>query len=348
MNDDLIYELTAKYLAGECSDEETEMIRSLIKINPEYELIFEELEKIWITKKSKPDAWDVEKVWDKLVEKINKPEPVGSIQNLVKRNYRPGNHHLRNNWFLRFAAVFLIIGLTVLSVIYLDNYRAADLTVLNELKTEKGQRAQIQLEDGSEIRLNVDSKISYPAQFDTNLRFIHLTGEAYFDIAADERPFLVYVDQAVIEIVGTRFNVQAYSDEDEIHVLVTDGKVNVGYMDSTDEHTLLEKGDIASLKRDGFMSVNQDVRNQDHLGWLDRRLTFNEVSLLQVSKTLERWYGISINLMSPEVEGLRLTATFEDESLQEILRVIQLALQLDIELKDKEVLISSTPDRQAG
>jgi transmembrane sensor len=163
----------------------------------------------------------------------------------------------------------------------------------------------------------------------------------------DERPFVVYADEAVVEILGTEFNVQAYEvqayeEEEEIQVVVTDGRVAVRHIDAPeDQAAFLERGDMASLRRNGTssLSVIRDVDLRRHLGWLEYRLEFDGASLDQVVKRLERWYNIDINLADPSLSDIIFTGVFEGESVYEVLQTLQISLDLEYEIQGQEVTL---------
>jgi transmembrane sensor len=234
----------------------------------------------------------------------------------------------------------MIIGLTSLfAVFYFGDFNQEEQFVTKEVITQKGQRVQVQLTDGSRIHLNAASKITYPEQFESDNRTIHLTGEAYFDINRDERPFIVYTDEVVVEILGTEFNVQAYEGED-VEVVVADGQVEVKLASNTNgESAILQRGEMARVDRSaesGFILM-QGVDLQRHLGWMEYRLIFDDTPMNRVFRQLERWYGVDINYTDPAIAEMTLSANFEDEPLQAVLQVIKLALNLEYEIRGNNV-----------
>lgn len=352
MNTKLNYELIAKYLAGECTDQETEKIKILISEDPEKALIFRQMQQIWEArnKNIRLKPWAVEKVWGQLSREMDHTDSISARASVKKRENIGKFRQMQNSWIIRFAAIFLIAGLTALfAITYFDNLQSDEQPVMKEVLTERGQRAQLQLEDGSALQLNVDSKVKYPQVFDSDIRKVYLSGEAYFDIAQDERPFFVYADNAIIQILGTEFNVRAYTEDQEVQVIVADGIVNVGYSgNSEEEFSLLGKGDMASLQNNGLLSIAHGINVQDHLGWLERRLLFEETPMEEVSKKLERWYGVDIRFRDEGLAQLRLSATFIDEPLLEVLRVIQLALDIDYDIHDGEVVFFPNHVTESG
>ena len=246
-------------------------------------------------------------------------------------------------WMIRFAAVFLIAALTsVFTILYMAEPEQEEMKIFSEVVTERGQRATINLDDGSRIRLNSGSKLLYPEEFDSEQRYVQLYGEAYFEIAGDERPFIVKADEAVIEILGTEFNVHAYEDREDIKVVVADGMVSVRSDRASYEHSAsLGKGDMATLKRgsEGDVNVTQNVNLRRHLGWMQYRLNFDNIPLSQVASTLQRWYGVDIEFENDQLREKKLTADFEDASIHEVIRVIEIALNVEHEMKGRKITL---------
>ena len=347
MKNDVNYNLITRYVAGECSEEEAFALESRMKNDSELAKIVEELQNIWDAKNQRPNSWDVESAWKRFnrelarTQKTHQKKPTRSKP--ILEHKRPGK-----SWFLRITAVFMVVGLTGLfALLSFDEGEEMDEFITKEVITEKGQRIQIQLDDGSRIQLNADSKITYPEFFESDSRTVHLSGEAYFEVYHDERPFIVHTDGVAIEILGTKFNVQAY-EEESIEVVVADGKVGVKLSEILESETnVLERGDMARMDRagNGTLSVYRDVDIQNHLGWLEHRLTFDDVTMDRVTTQLERWYGVDIEITDPTVVELALSANFENESLQEVLRVIKLALNIEYELEGRQVTFYKSPDR---
>ena len=168
-----------------------------------------------------------------------------------------------------------------------------------------------------------------------------LSGEAYFEIARDERPFIVYAEGAEIEILGTEFNVTAYRGEDELQIVVADGVIDVSFTDNNQTSrgiAQLIKGDRVEIERStGAYSLSHNVDLSHHLGWLDYQLEFDDRPVGEVARTLERWYGIEVRFSEPELAGLRLSASFIEDSVQEVIRVMELSLGLEADVDGREI-----------
>lgn len=344
-NNNLDYNQIAKYLAGECTPEEVRKIETLMKTDSEFSKIVKEFEKIWITKNTDHGIeWDMEGVWFNIREEIDEENRDTHIKKLKPRHT---NDNIRRRtgmkWMIRFAAVFLIVSLTsVFTMFYMTEPKQEEMNTFSEVVTERGQRATVNLNDGSRIQLNSGSKLLYPQEFDSGQRYVKLYGEAYFEIASDARPFIVKADEAVIEILGTEFNVYAYEDREDIKVVVAEGMVSVRSDRAPYEYSAsLGKGDMATLKRgsEGDVNVTQNVNLRRHLGWMEYRLNFDNIPLSHVASTLHRWYGVDIEFENDQLRDKTLTADFEDASIHEVIRVIEIALNVEHEMKGRKITL---------
>jgi len=341
----LNYNELARYVAGECSSREKAKIESRIEFDPEFSRSVEEVKKIWDTKMQHMQSWNVDKNWTSLNEIILK-----ETENQLSRDFnRNRKNHIKQRksslaWGIWVAAIFVIAGtISLFGVIYFGDSTGEQSTVKKEVTTERGERAEVQLNDGTVVKLAPESHLIFAQEFDQHERSVHLSGEAYFEVTSDDdRPFYIFADEIVVQILGTSFVVKAYQEED-IQVVVASGKVNIGYKNSADELShmvLLREGDLARFQHaDKVLSVTNNVDLNRHLNWLAYRMVFDDATLAEVTRKLERWYGVDITLSDPGLEKLRLSATFEDDSIYEVLRIIQLALEVDYRMKNNHINI---------
>ncbi len=340
------YNLIAKYLTGECTTEEVRQIETKMKTEGEFSRVVKEFEKIWKTQKEDQGfEWDMEGVWLNIRQEMddeNRNPRVSELKAALAQNNK--RRRMGIKWTIRIAAVFMIAALTSLfTILFMAETEQEQVKTFSEVVTERGQRATVNLGDGSRIRLNSDSRLVYPEDFDTNAqREVQLYGEAYFEIARDERPFIVRADEAIIEILGTEFNVYAYEDREDIRVVVSDGMVSVrSERISAEDSSPLGKGDMATLKRggEGDVTVTQNVNLQHHLGWMEYRLSFDNIPLSYVASTLQRWYGVDIEFENDQLREKTLTADFEDASIHEVIRVIEIAVNIEHEMDGRKITL---------
>jgi len=166
---------------------------------------------------------------------------------------------------------------------------------LNRVIIPYGKRSQITLPDGSHIWLNSGSQLSYPSEFSGKSREVYLSGEAFFDVAKDvEKPFYVITRDIKIKVLGTRFNVSAFDDEENVQAVLLEGKVTIGknsFLAKTEE---MEPGERAVYhkKAETFTKGKADVNY--YTSWLYGYLIFENEPTPEVFKKLERYYNQTI------------------------------------------------------
>lgn len=262
---------------------------------------------------------------------------------------------------VRAAAALLLVGFVTLLVRELTgpSGTSSESLALREVVTEPGQRVNLHLDDGTRVRMNSGSVLRMPRTFSDQVRMVHLSGEAFFEVTSDPRPFIVATDQGhLIEVLGTEFNVKTYRDE-PFRIVVSGGVVSVREvagrpndgkdgqyvllpeeLQGSGQGILLERGQIISGK-DGSLQVHHDVDLSRELAWLEHRLVFDDTPLSQVARELERWYRVDVVLSEPAQGDLRVTATYENEPVYEVFRSLSLILDLDYDIAGRQVVFSS-------
>jgi ferric-dicitrate binding protein FerR (iron transport regulator) len=182
--------------------------------------------------------------------------------------------------------------------------------------------------------LNAASAISFPERSTQGLRECTLHGEAYFEVAHNDRmPFIVHTDGATIEVLGTEFNVQAWPEDKQINVVVADGRVLFRSTQVSDlQQVFLTKGQMSHLSEKGIISppVNVDISKQ--LAWINGGLAFENTRLQDVLRSLERRYNITFSISDSSLLTHRLTSNFtKDQPINKILDII--AISVDVKYK---------------
>lgn len=185
-------------------------------------------------------------------------------------------------------------------------YTAAGNNMINTLIVPPGKQYTLVLSDGSEIRLNAATRISFPFTFTGRKREISINGEAYFKIARDAgRTFIVHTPQSDIEVLGTSFNVNTYTDSSTTVSLI-EGAVKVKAGNSTQ---LLHPGSQATYtKRD--MVITTFDKNET-LSWLNGEFFFHDTHLEEIARIISRWYGIKVVLDHPAIMHKRVSGVID-------------------------------------
>ncbi|WP_127126894.1 FecR family protein [Pseudoflavitalea rhizosphaerae] len=177
------------------------------------------------------------------------------------------------------------------------SYTPADQTTekitYNIMSTPKGRQFQLVLPDGSKVWLNAASSIRYPVAFSGKQRMVELEGEAYFEIAPDpQMPFTVKVNEGnEVEVLGTRFNVNAYYNEANIATTLLEGSVRVN---AGTQSVILKPRQQARSDRELQRLLREDADINKVLAWKNGYFDFNNEGLQLMMRQLERWYDINV------------------------------------------------------
>jgi transmembrane sensor len=199
-------------------------------------------------------------------------------------------------------------------------------TVLyNTLKTPRGGQYQLVLPDGSKVWLNAASSIRYPVLFSGPDREVEVSGEAYFEVAKSAtNPFRVKIgDKAVIEVLGTEFNVNAYEDEPAVRTTLLQGSVKVLSAGGGNAPVLLAPGQQAALFAGNPIKLLSGVDVNQVVAWKNGLFSFDKADLPTVLRQLARWYDFDV-VYEGDVKPRHFGGKIErDLNLSEVLGVLQ-------------------------
>lgn len=363
MTEDYKWEqLVAQYFSDDCSEEVIGAIQEVIKQYPEKKKEFEQLKETWEKTGEFELKWDKERSWDNIETRISGPgEDIIPIyefnrdERIEKRLYRyessPSRKENRWKWFLRIAAVILLVsGISYTAIQYESTKRQRSTASANrfmqQITTDRGERARVSFSDGTHVDLNSSSAIRFPDKFTGNIREVELVeGEAYFDVAHNEKiPFLVYSRDVEIQVLGTQFNVNAAHNE-QVQVTVAEGKVavkatgkGIDAQKPNADRVELTRGYFTEVKPGKLPSKPSRVNLELHFGWVKSLLVFDNTPFVDVISKLKNYYDIDFKVADNSLYDKKLTAVFEHESLARVLEVISLTLSIEYERKESMII----------
>ena len=222
------------------------------------------------------------------------------------------------------VAAILLLPLLILSA-YLYFKPASQIAeTYQELFTPYGTWSVVNLPDGSKVWLNAGSSLKYPTQFNDKQRVVSMQGEAYFEVESDkEHPFIVKTKQLTVEATGTAFNVNAYAPDNVAAVTLVKGKVAVT-LDQKKTISLSPGEKIDYNLGTALYNVNK-TNTYKWCSWKDGILIFRDDPLEYVFKRLGQTYNVEFILKDAELGKYSYKATFEGESLNEILRLLEMS-----------------------
>lgn len=238
-------------------------------------------------------------------------------------------------WIKYVAAVAIALLISSVGFNLIQNFSKNSI-YYSVVEASKGQKTNITLPDGSKVTLNSETRLTYDTDFNLEKRVVSLCGEAYFEVAKNERlPFIVNANKFEIEAVGTSFNVRAYENEKTVSTTLVEGKVNVKTPISTiqllpDERIELSKGDFSS-------NIINLSNSKFTIGWLNDFLSFENATLADVAADLSRMYNVEIKFDSESIMRQRFTGKISNNSLDSVLRIISLTSPIKYNIVDNTV-----------
>ena len=239
--------------------------------------------------------------------------------------YNPSVKTYRLNNIAKYAAVIAIIimcGIQVYQVAWSDRRTESEM---NTISVPTGQRVNLLLSDGTNVWLNSGSKMKYPASFSKRKgkREMTLDGEGYFEVAQNaERPFVVQTGKYDIEVLGTKFNVEAYNDISSFSAALMEGSIQISDKATPSNKTLLRPQQKADFI-DGKLVVNE-IDNYDVYRWRDGLLCFEHIAFNDLMKEFEKTYDIRIINQNKNMENYICSGKFRiADGIDFILHVLQ-------------------------
>ncbi len=241
------------------------------------------------------------------------------------------------------AAVFVLFAIGA-GLWYSQTNTADKITANLVYETNSGQRLKIRLGDGTEIELNVASRLELSNDFGDRERHVQLDGQAFFNVASDtSRPFVIDARDTKVRVLGTAFDVKAYDDLDRTTVAVAEGRVQMQGSQSEESGVVLTQGQLGELLTGPNKQAGISVSVIDpsiHFGWRSGVLQFVDAPLGDVGRTIGRWYNVDVET-SDSVNRLRLDATFDNESLESVMERIGQVLDIVYDLDGSRLSISA-------
>jgi len=191
---------------------------------------------------------------------------------------------------------------------------------LRETYNPKGKTSShIIFQDGSEVFLNSDSKIVYPSKFNLKQRNVYLEGEAYFKVASNKkRPFYVHIGNTFVKVTGTSFNVKAYNNDNNIFVVLDEGKITFN-TNKKDQYYLPQGHEIIYNKKNMTASIYKFENSHLASKWIEDKIYFNDTPLSEALKTLERRYNVKFEIANKETLNYTFNLTTSQPSVEQIL-----------------------------
>jgi ferric-dicitrate binding protein FerR (iron transport regulator) len=247
------------------------------------------------------------------------------------------NEKVRTIWFYYRHIAAVLIPVLILSATWFF-YSQHEKEVTQpwvEIHVPDGARIKFLLPDSTTGWLNSGAKLRYPSEFSLH-RKVELVGEAFFNVRhLENSDFTVGVKDMNIRVLGTKFNVSAYSSEASTDVVLKEGRVEVKGT-STDFAQILKPGEKISFDRSTSDLKLSKVDADVYAAWTDGYLVLDNEPFEQAAKKMERWYGAEITITDEKLKNFRFKATFKEEPLEEVLRYISMTTSLTYKIESRD------------
>jgi ferric-dicitrate binding protein FerR (iron transport regulator) len=356
-----------RYLEGTAEREELISLLEWLKKKSENITYFNQLCNIW--EKSS------ETIGNKLgteiaLLKLNKR--IKEYENSAKSETIYLNRSEAGMWRLRFvAAVFIgIITCSILTYYVFRGHSAIKNLHISyvEAIVPPSQKSQLILSDGTKVWLNSGTKFKYSTNYGLQTREVYLEGEAYFQVAKNPaKPFLVHASSIIVKALGTSFNVKCYASDKTIETTLVEGRIQVvksGQGSVKTEPLLLnpnEKAVFIKNSQEIFITRYESIKTlekvkgkspvakvivsktvQSDISWIEQQLVFENETLDDLAKRLERWYNINIKITDDKLKANRYTGKFvNNESIEQVLKIIAITTPIHYSIKDDNIIIDT-------
>lgn len=333
------YDLLGRKLTGESDALELEELESLLQRHPELQLFYNQI----ITHSSEVSDVDIDTAYAIHQAKMY-PAPSPSTTKGMVRLLK---------WSLVAASAIVVLGVAWL--LLNENKRVAD-NKQTIVASGRDSRSTMTLPDGSIVRLNAKSKVSYGEGFGKTTREVFLTGEAYFEVTHNARvPFIVHTDAADIKVLGTKFNVRNYSNEQRMEAALLTGSIELTLHTDAQHKILLKPSDKIIVKKEaaGNATITPDTVNekveltsikiQDSVivetSWLNDKMAFYDKPFSEIALDLERQFDVTIEFKNKDVSGYKYTGVYDEARAEDILKILQMIKPFQYTINNKQITI---------
>ena len=333
-----IEELLPGYFSGVLSDKDQSSVDGWRKESSENENLFNECRKAW-----------------EAIPLLHEMEQFNSFEALKKVNARLSHSQSSKWWFViqRAAAILLLPLLAYSGYLTIQNLSTSkisgDQVMMQTITSRQGMVTQFLLSDSTKVWLNSGSELQFPIRFNGKMREVKLQGEAFFEVTKKaNQPFRVNAKELNINVLGTSFNVISYNDDTQSEVILFDGKVSLtsGSGKIEKEYGTMHPGQRAIFKDEAREVQIEETEVDKYISWRDGNLIFNDDPMEDVIRRLSRWFNVEIVVNDPEIKSYIYTATFRNENLEQVLKLLKLSAPIDYRIVESKALYDNEFTKQ--
>jgi len=352
--------LMAKKISNTADENELAELNDLLSSFPAYQLLYKVLSQVKTNIKETPDEKEIAIQLTELWKKINHAKAEQSIPVIkVSRftSYR--------KWIAAAAVLVAVITASILVNHKINKTALAFAANYRTIKVPYGKTSRVILSDGTVVKLNAGTTLSFPLAFAKDSREVKLEGEAFFEVTKNpKRPFLVHAGHLTVRVLGTAFNVKAYREDKEVETTLIHGKVQVVMDNHPDKKIILLPHQKLTVVKDPVEGkpqassepaetkyklqavIAQADHNIDEVAWLDHKVAFSNQSFEEVANVIERKYNVHLIFGQDQLKNELITGVFESEKLSEALRLLQMSTDFNYTIKGDQITLSTNSKHQ--
>lgn len=319
-----IHILIIRLFTGEVNPEEKNFIKVWLGQSTENRKLFNDLKEIWLSSgvKNNADQFNLESAIQKFSKKIKK-EKLGAVRKLIITKV------------LKYAAIVLL-PLAIPLGYYMGQRTKVVQDSFTTITCALGDKTNMILPDSTEVWLNSGSTLTFNNNFKQGKRQVFLEGEAYFSVTKDKQnPFRIKTKEIEVEVLGTKFNMKAYSNESTVSTTLVEGSVKI--TSASQETVIKPKQKLVYSYETKKMELFELVNTSPETEWKDGRLVFRNESLGDLKLKLERWFDVDIVLADEVVRNRKFTGTLMRESILEVMSYFSLAHSVGYKIEGNKI-----------
>jgi ferric-dicitrate binding protein FerR (iron transport regulator) len=338
MEKNRFWELLAKVKSGEATPEEQlELSQHLLAFPADLDLV-KQIDAYWelpMPASTAPTTDETTEAWNNIRNKIGAQQPPVALPGSVSKVRR----------MIKYASAIAAIFILAAGGIWLFNtLHSITPAQKNTVSTRNGSRSKIELPDGTQVWLNVGSRIKYDENYGKESRELTLTGEAYFDVAHDaNKPFILHTGKMNIKVLGTAFNVKAYPGDANTEAALIRGSIEVTFPGRPQEKLILKPNDKISIanketnKAEDTVGLTHTNNKEEpaimvssiqyepadsaiiETAWVNNKLIFRGKTFEELSRDIERWFNVTVQVQDTAILSKRFTGTISNETITDAL-----------------------------
>ena len=322
--------LIFRFLSGESSIEENEVLKQALSADEDFYRHYVELREVWYAAgvKENAEGFDVEHAISKFKRQT------------TEINTRKNIRQFQIKQWMKVVSVAASLFILFFVGKYMFSIDEPEMKTYC-YSTNKGERKVVFLPDSTKVWLSGETDLFFSSDYNLEEREVKLDGEAFFDVVKNkEKPFEVLSGNHSVTVLGTRFNVNARSVKSYIETVLEEGKVRVALLNNDEEYILMPGEKVVYNRLTQTIKTYENIDVSSYTSWTTGLLRFRNETLENLEERLERWYGVDIILEDEAVSALRFTGTIENESIEQLLSIMRMSNGINYTKKNESFLIT--------